>query len=253
MAHFEPSEPTRDGRNVELEQEFADFSYIVSHDLAASFRQINSFLELLTSDMDDSLTPAQRGYATHINSATAKCQLMLEQLLIYSRVQQAALEIEECDATLLVDSARLQLSQEVRESGADIVVGPLGRVRVDQTLMVQAFMGVLKNALQFTRPGTAPRVEIKAVMADGRWVCRVSDNGVGIAPDQHEKVFRMFYRLNPETAQGGIGSGLSIARRILRRHGGDVGLGAPASGSEAMGACVEISLPGAACASEPGA
>jgi light-regulated signal transduction histidine kinase (bacteriophytochrome) len=172
----------------------------------------------------------------------------MEQLLIYSRIQQAVLETEECDAALLVDSARLQLSRAVRESGAEIVVGPMGRVRVDQNLVVQAFKRVLENAIQFAEPGVPPRINVGAAMAEGHWVCRVSDNGVGVDDDQHEKVFRMFYRLNPESPQGGVGAGLSIARRIMRRHGGDMRFAA-----QTEGAGVEIALPGAACASEPGA
>jgi signal transduction histidine kinase len=242
--------PEMDGaeaRIAAVELELADFTSTVAHDVSACFRQINGFLGLLMRDLDGKLEPAQRDTADRIADAAAKGHGMMEEMLAYSRAQQAVLDIAACDATLLADEARLRLSGEIRRSGAQIEVAPLGRVRVDRALMSRAFAHVLDNALKFRRADFAPCVTVTLAPDDDRWAARIRDNGVGVAPDERESAFRMFHRLNPDAGHSGVGAGLSISRRILRRHGGDVRFIDCSDG-----ACVELSLPGEARATATG-
>jgi light-regulated signal transduction histidine kinase (bacteriophytochrome) len=235
------SAPDAEARIAAIENELAEFSTIVSHDLSATFRQVSGFMGLLMRDLDGKLEPSQRSYADRIQTSAARCQAMLEQLLAYSRVQQAALDIAACDATLLADEARLNLAHETRSCGAQISVEALGWVRADRRLMAQAFKRLLDNAIKFRRPDTAPRIAIRLASGAEGWAVHIVDNGVGVAIEEQEKLFGMFTRLHPQEESVGIGAGLAIARRILRRHSGEVRFI-----DQAEGACVEMRLPRAA-------
>lgn len=219
-----------------VEGELSEFAYIVSHDLAASFRHMKAFSELLQQD-GAGFTPEQKSYCTHIQAAADKCTVMLEQLLVLSRIQRAPMDASECDFAALLDTVRLQLSGQIRRSGAQIVSGDVGQVRVDADLFTRALWCLLDNALKFRRDGAAPQITI-TMTQDGQAKCiAIADNGTGLPPVDPERLFWMFYRGDPEKYPG-AGTGLTIARRILRRHAGEVRfLDVP------QGACVEISLP----------
>jgi two-component system, sensor histidine kinase and response regulator len=223
-----------------LERELGDFSYIVSHDLAATFRQIEGYLALLADNSGQALTPSQSAYADHIRTAADKCRAMLERLLDYSKAQQKVLDLAECDAGVLFDAARLQLAGAVRESEARICTGPLGRIRVDQELMTEAFRQALDNALKFRRPGMRPNITVKLAPAP-TWAVRIIDDGPGVTAELQGKLFRMFHRLDPRSGLPGVGAGLATVRRILRRHGGDACML-----DWTGGACVQLTLPAAA-------
>jgi signal transduction histidine kinase len=220
------------------EEEFSDFCYIVSHDLAASFRQISGFTGLLEQDLDAALSAGQRQHMDHIRHGVAHCQAMLEQLLTFSRIQNAALQMQTCDVSLLVDSARLQLGPLLRELGATVVVeDDLGQVRADPNLLIIALKEILDNAAKFHRAGAAPRIAIARADAAGACAIRIADNGIG-APRDPERLFRMFQSENAPPGHPGAGAGLATARRILRRHGGDVRFV-----EASAGACIELTLP----------
>jgi signal transduction histidine kinase len=133
---------------------------------------------------------------------------------------------------------RLQLSGEIRQCGAEIAVSATGQVLADQDLLVQALKCLIDNAIKFRRDGVAPRVEIVSLESASEYRIRISDNGIGASPAVFEKLFGMFYREHPEAGFPGVGAGLTIARRIARRHGGDVQFV-----DVGPGACVEIRLP----------
>src|SRR5580700_7884164 len=137
-----PSRSTRRGRPAEVrspprgrrprvafqavEQELHDFSYIVSHDLAASFRHASEFSRLLLGDLDHDLTARQHAYAEHIQRANANCQAMIEQLLVYSRAQQKPLKLALEGATPTMQFALLKLVSAMEASCAEVSIEPLG-------------------------------------------------------------------------------------------------------------------------------
>jgi signal transduction histidine kinase len=221
-----------------LEQELADFSYIVSHDLSTSFRHVSTFARLLLADLGETLTRSQAFYAEQIRAAADRCQAQMEQLLIYSRVQQKELTRRPIDATRVMETALLQLSAETKEARADVAIEPLGEVSADPDLLLIAFKHLLSNALKFRRPGAPARVSVRAAPFAGAWGMQIRDNGVGLAAPYREKAFRMFFQLHPDGPHPGVGAGLAITRRIARRHGGDVQFVDSESG-----ACVQMLLP----------
>ncbi|MBI1200420.1 MAG: hypothetical protein GC203_21375 [Phenylobacterium sp.] len=227
--------PHDEDEKAALEAELADFSYIVSHDLAAVFRHMQAFSGLLGRDLAETATARQRELIARIDAASTRGEAMLDELRACSRLQRRPLLTETCDCATLVEAARLQLDAQFRGFGARLTVAELGPVVTDPVLFVEALRRILDNALKFARPGEAPDIEIRRGRASDGWSLRISDRGVGVDAGQEERVFQMFHQLDRET--DGVGAGLAVARRVVRRLGGDVRI-LP----QAQGACVEIRL-----------
>jgi light-regulated signal transduction histidine kinase (bacteriophytochrome) len=235
----EPLPQTQDaGRWIAAEEELQSFSYIVSHDLAASFRHVSEFSRLLLGELPEGLTARQQVHATHIRAATENCQMMMEQLLAYSRVQQKSLEKVWQDANTSIQLSVLQLSARAAAAGADLLIEPLGEVHADTALLVLAFNLLMDNAMKFHRGDVRPSVLVQPAHDELMWRMRITDNGVGVDPAYWEKAFQMFHRLHGEDAFPGVGAGLAICRRVARRHGGTLTFL-----DRSEGACIELALP----------
>lgn len=220
-----------------LEEELREFSYIVSHDLAASIRHLSQFSRLLVKELRGDLTDNQRLYAAHIERAAQRCQTMMERLLTFSRVQQKYLTLAQHDGNRLMESALLQLSEGIATVKPTITVAPLGMLKVDGELMVIALKEAIDNAIKFRPRDHVPTIKVEPAINGDAWALRVFDDGIGIPVEQSEKAFRMFSQLNGEHYPG-VGAGLAICQRILRRHGGDASF-LPGDG----GTCLELSFP----------
>jgi light-regulated signal transduction histidine kinase (bacteriophytochrome) len=220
------------------EEELQSFSYMVSHDLAASIRHLTEFSRMLVGEVGEGLTDRQRRHADQIRAAGDNCTTMLEQLLIFSRVQQSPLAKVIQDANATLHLPMLLLAAQTEAAGANITVEPLGEVYADKELLATAFVRLIDNAVKFGCPGVHPRVVVRAAHDKEFWRMQISDNGLGVEPAYREAAFRMFRRLQGTNAYSGVGAGLAICRRIARLHGGDaVFLDCD------QGACVELSLP----------
>jgi light-regulated signal transduction histidine kinase (bacteriophytochrome) len=228
-----------DDRADIIERELTEFSYIVSHDLAAPCRHLSHFSQLLLRDMGPKLTDSQRTYGNQIQAAGERCQAMLEQLLLFSRAQTCQLSWMTHDAASLGKTALLQLSREVREACAEVSIGPMGIVHGDGNLLTVVFKELILNGIRFREPGRPCRLRVFAEPRRDCWVGCVVDNGIGLAESYHEKAFRMFWRLSADASVHGVGAGLAICRRIVRRHGGEVQF----RPSWTDGTCVEVVLP----------
>src|SRR5262249_8627092 len=170
-----------------------------------------------------------------------RCQAMLEQLLLFSRVQTCQLAGATHDVTSLARAALLQLSHDVHEADAEVSIGAMGTAPGDGNLLTIVFKELILNGIRFREPGRRCRLRVFAEAGRDRWVGCVVDNGIGLEPAYHEKAFRMFWQLNADAGARGVGAGLAICRRIVRRHGGEVQF----RPSWTDGTCVEVVLPAA--------
>jgi light-regulated signal transduction histidine kinase (bacteriophytochrome) len=226
-----------DLRCAEVEEELQAFSYIVSHDLSGAFRHVSAFSRLLLAETDQVGTARQRTHAEYVHRAAERCQLMLDQLLAYSRVQQKPLSPAWHDATTSVELALMRLGA-ADSANVQVSIEPLGEVYADAKLLALAFGHLIGNAVKFRSPGARPRIAVRPAHDAKAWRVRISDNGLGVDVAHRELAFQMFKCLNREDAFAGVGAGLAICRRIAYRHGGDVCfLDCDA------GACVELTLP----------
>jgi light-regulated signal transduction histidine kinase (bacteriophytochrome) len=130
---------------------------------------------------------------------------------------------EELTLARAADSLKLALSNlesAIQQSGAQVVSGPLPTVLAVPVLLVQVFQNLIANAIKYAKPGERPQIHISAAHNGPEWLFTVRDNGIGIAPEYHDRVFGVFKRLHADGA--GTGIGLAIAKAAVERWGGRI-------------------------------
>lgn len=208
--------------NAELEQ----FAYVASHDLQEPLRKVASFCQLLAQRYDDKLDDRGRQYIDYAVDGAKRLQILINELLAFSRVGRASDIRVRVPMDLALDAALGALGVVIEESGALIErPGKLPDVPGDPTLLALVWQNLLANAIKFRTPGRAPVVRISVTaQPDAQWLFQVADNGIGIAPEFADKVFVIFQRLHGRDAYSGTGIGLALCRRIIGHHGGDISL-----------------------------
>ncbi len=215
--------------NGELEA----YTRSVSHDLRAPLRAISGFSQILVSRHADVLDDEGRHFLDNIVVASGQMEQLIEDLLAYSRLGREAARSEPVALEPIVARLRRTFERQLTDPDtcldADgLAATPLG----DPTLVEQALLNLVSNALTYHRDGVGPRVAIDSRRDDGQVIISVADNGLGIEAQDHERVFDVFTRLHTEAAFAGTGIGLAIARKAARAMGGDIHLDStPGSGS----------------------
>ncbi|RYZ87226.1 MAG: GAF domain-containing protein, partial [Proteobacteria bacterium] len=208
--------------NAELKRsnfELDSFAYAASHDLKEPVRGIHNFAEFLLDEPSISAKGIMRVKTIH--RLTERMESLLESLLDYSQIGRAELALEWTDLNDVVLHAEEFLARLIAEKNAVVRYGQLGRVRADRIRLVQVFTNVISNAIKYNSSGL-PNIEIGLRDAsDKKPVIFIKDNGIGIPESQKENVFKIFKRLHARDAfGGGSGTGLTIAKAIVERHGG---------------------------------
>jgi PAS domain S-box-containing protein len=211
--------------NAELEQ----FAYITSHDLQEPLRSITGFVQLLERRYRGELDEDADRFIGFIVEGVDRMQVLINDVLAYSRVGRDELRREPVDTRVAVERALALVQGAMDEAGAEVQVGDLPTLDADARSLVQVFQNLLSNAVKFT-DGQPPLVEISARRRKDEWTFAVADNGIGIDTAHEERIFRMFQRLHPREEFGGTGIGLAICKRIVERHGGRIWCEARAGG-----------------------
>jgi signal transduction histidine kinase len=210
--------------NAELEQ----FAYVASHDLQEPLRKVASFCQLLERRYGDKLDERGTEYIAFAVDGAKRMQLLINDLLTFSRVGRLNATHADVELDAALDSAVDNLATAIEESGAEIIrpSGHLPKVVGDPTLLAMVWQNLIGNAVKFQREGVAPRVVIEcgpgADEHDGDWLFTVSDNGIGIDEEFVDKVFVIFQRLHVRDAYAGTGIGLALCKKIVEHHGGAI-------------------------------
>jgi signal transduction histidine kinase len=206
-------------RNAELER----FTYTVSHDLKSPLITIRGFLGYLEKDAAAGNAERMRADLTRITDATDKMQRLLGELLELSRIGRTMNPPEEMPFGEIVREAVALVYGQIEARGVEVQIAPdLPPVRGDRARLVEVVQNLLDNAVKFMGEQAKPCVEIGMRGADehGNPVFYVHDNGIGIDPQYHERVFGLFNKLDPHT--DGTGVGLALVKRIIEVHGGRI-------------------------------
>jgi PAS domain S-box-containing protein len=211
-------------KTAELERSNADleqFAYIVSHDLQSPLTVIAGFAELLARRSQGKLDAKGEEFIAQIQEGARRQQRLINDLLDYSRVTTKGKEFTPVDCNTLLDQVLTDLSLLIEEKGAKITHDPLPTIKADASQLGRVFQNLIGNALKFCREGV-PQVEIGAEPGEKEWRFRVRDNGIGIAPEDFDRIFKMFERLHDRSEYPGTGIGLAICQKIVERHGGRI-------------------------------
>jgi signal transduction histidine kinase len=210
--------------NAELEQ----FAYVASHDLQEPLRKVASFCQLLEKRYGDRLDERGRQYIDFAVDGAKRLQVLINDLLTFSRVGRANETVTRLPLGEALDTAIAGMAIAIEESGADIErLAPLPEVTGDATLLAMLWQNLIGNAIKFRAPGSPPVVRISvSAEPEGVWQFCVEDNGIGIPAEFAEKIFVIFQRLHGRDAYPGTGIGLALCKRIVEYHGGEISLDA---------------------------
>ncbi len=210
--------------NAELEQ----FAYVASHDLQEPLRKVASFCQLLQKRYGDKLDERGIEYIGFAVDGAKRMQVLINDLLAFSRVGRLSTDHTEVDLDATLDDALANLSTAIDESHAEIVRtgADLPPVSGDPTLLTMLWQNLIGNAVKFARDGEVPRIVIDCQCGtgnqDGQVLLFFSDHGIGIPAEFADKVFVIFQRLHARAAYGGTGIGLAICKKIVEYHGGTI-------------------------------
>jgi signal transduction histidine kinase len=206
-----------EAKNAELER----FTYTVSHDLKSPLITIRGFLGFLQKDAEAGNFDRLRADVARISEATDKMQRLLNELLELSRIGRIVNPPQEVSMTQLVQEALALVEGRIAARGARVeVMADLPPVLVDRVRIVEALQNLFDNAMKFMGDQPEPRLEIGVRADTDPPVFFVKDNGIGIHPRYHERVFGLFDKLDAKSE--GTGVGLALVKRIIQVHGGRV-------------------------------
>jgi len=203
--------------NADLEQ----FAYVSSHDLQTPLRNMIRYAQLLDHRYRGRLDPDADVFIGFIVDSGKHMTALIDDLLEYSRLTNQAKLLQPVPAAQAVAVAQANLKLGLDEAGAELAVGAMPVVMAEPSHLASLFQNLLGNGLKYRAPDRQPRLSVTAErIAPDHWRFAVADNGIGIAPQYHDKIFEIFQRLDPITHTEGTGIGLTLCRRIVHRFGG---------------------------------
>ncbi|MBM3933479.1 MAG: PAS domain S-box protein [SAR202 cluster bacterium] len=205
--------------NEQLEQ----FAYVASHDLQEPLRIVTVYTKLLAERYKGRLDSDADEFIQFAVGGVDHMRNLINDLLLYSRVisQDRSLKATPCQTA--VEQAMANLQMAIEESAAQITFDPLPVINGNPTQLVQLFQNLFSNAIKF-RGQEKPRIHISVRKSLNEWTSIVKDNGIGIAPEYHNRIFQIFQRLHGKTEYPGMGIGLAICKQIVERMGGRIWL-----------------------------
>jgi light-regulated signal transduction histidine kinase (bacteriophytochrome) len=202
-------------------EELRQFAYVASHDLQEPLRTVASFTQLLVSRYRDPSDPETKEFVSLIVDGVERMSVLINDLLEYSHTGvHKTLPTEPASAEAALNEVLFSLSAAIQESGATITHDTLPSVWLESRSVVQLLQNLIGNAIKY-RGQNPLHVHVSAELQGDDWLFTVRDNGIGIAPQYHERIFGIFKRLHGKEIPG-TGIGLAICQRIVEWHGGRI-------------------------------
>lgn len=223
----------------ESNHELEAFTYSASHDLRAPLRAISGYASML-AERPDAMDEGARKTVDRIVRAAQQMEGLIRDLLNYARTGQREMLVKPVCLESFVQEIETTFQARIKEGGVQFeIVRPLAPLVGDPTLIKQILTNLIDNALTYRRRDGHPRVSVASTVVGDRTVLSVSDNGIGIAPEYHDKIFQVFQRLHAESEYAGTGIGLAIVSKAARAMNGMVRV----SSRPGEGSTFQVSLP----------
>ena len=206
-----------ESKSKEMEQ----FAYIASHDLREPLLTIKNYMKLFVKDYGEGLNEESLQYIDAVIRASSRMDTLIRNLLDYSRLSQLK-NLEQTDLNILIKEVIDDLNSVILKNDAKIIVEHLPTVNVYPLEFKLLFQNLITNAIKFRKKYLTPEIHISASNMNSAWQFQVSDNGIGIADEDKEKVFLMFKRLHSRSEYEGTGIGLAHCKKIVELHNGNI-------------------------------
>ncbi|HJW27251.1 MAG TPA: ATP-binding protein [Rhodocyclaceae bacterium] len=220
--------------NMELEH----FAHAIAHDLQTPLRSIAGFAQLVQGAVKQYGNADVDAWSSQVINNARRLQTLIQGLLSYTRLEANAVRVEAADMNALFDEVVASLQAIIQETGAEVSRGELPAASCVRPQMGQVLQNLIENGLKYNT-SKPPKVSVSCRREEDDWVFAVADNGMGIDPKYHDRIFGMFKRLHSHAEIPGSGIGLALCRRIVERHGGRLWVESRAG----AGATFRFSLP----------
>lgn len=205
-----------------IKAEYAEFVYIISHDLQAPLRQIEGFVDLLSLRHDDDLDDKSKRHLALIVDGSNKAKKLLNALVEYSRLNTLRSPFISINCNELMEEVSLELSSLIELNNVTITYPKLPNIVGDKDQIFQLFYHLIHNAITYQNTENPPQINIDFKDKISCWEFSIQDNGIGIKDKLTEKIFKVLRRAVSDKHYPGMGMGLALSKKILELHGGDI-------------------------------
>lgn len=225
-------------RQAEVDEKLRDleaFSYSVAHDLKAPLRSVVGYGGILASEYAQQLDDEGKAYIKSMQASSLRMSGLIDDLLAFGQLTHRRVEIKAVALQPLCRQLIADLTAEIAAQDATVeYLGANPILAANETLLKQALQNLISNAIKFVAKGTRPLVQIQTRPDGDYTVIEIIDNGIGIAPEHQQKIFRLFHRLHSQTEYSGTGIGLAIVQKSIERLRGTVGITSKPTGGSAF-------------------
>jgi len=207
--------------NVELE----NYAFMASHDLQSPLKTVKAFLKLFNQSLNQTLSERQNMFMDNINKSVNHMEILIKSLLNYSLVSTNNTKFAPIKVAQLIENVTLSLNATIREKQAKIEMEDMpAQIKGDESRLQQLFQNLISNALKFIEENTIPIIKINFEDLDDYWKFYISDNGIGISEENQDRIFNLFNRLHGPNAYKGNGIGLTMCKKIVEQHLGELNI-----------------------------
>ncbi|MTI57918.1 sensor histidine kinase [Geosporobacter ferrireducens] len=221
LAELELKETTK--KLEQSNKDLQEFAYVASHDLQEPLRMVSSYLQLLERRYKGRLDQDADEFIHFAVDGAKRMQKLINDLLTYSRVNTKEEKFAMISSQNMLQKVLDNLSIYIHERNAKVTYDSLPEIYGDETQMIQLLQNLISNGIKFNSHDK-PKINISAMKRKAYWVFRIEDNGIGIPYHHQKRIFSIFQRLHTREEYEGTGIGLSICKKIVERHGGQIWL-----------------------------
>lgn len=209
---------------TETIEELESYSYSISHDMRAPLRTMHGFSQILLEEAPEILSDEHKGFLNKISAGAARLDKLIQDVLSYSVIARSKFKVYPVDLDLLTREI-IEQYPGFQMPDADVQIeGKLPRVMANEATLTQCISNLVGNAIKFVPPGNTPKVRIRAEVANEEVTIWFVDNGIGIAPEDLDRIFGIFIKIHSAETYAGTGIGLSIVRKSAEKMHGKVGV-----------------------------